>query len=104
MNDFFAMIFYGLLRHAARAWCGDREGTLQNDLIGGEGGLVSAEAARLQQLARLAAARPGMVERLLHGTVDEIRAELHHVPELRSAFESYLDRFGDQTVNEPGSA
>ena len=41
-----------------------------------------------------------MVERLLHGTVDEIRAELHHVPELRSAFESYLDRFGDQTVNE----
>jgi phosphohistidine swiveling domain-containing protein len=101
VNDFFAMIFYGLLRQAARAWCGDREGTLQNDLIGGEGGLVSAEpAARLQQLARIAAASPGIVERLLHGTVDGIRTELHQLPELRSAFESYLDRFGDRTVNE----
>ena len=31
------MIFYGLLRNLVTRWCGDAEGTLQNDLIGGEG-------------------------------------------------------------------
>ncbi len=49
------MIFYGLLRNLVTRWCGDPEGTLQNDLIGGEGGIVSAEpAVRMQRLARLA--------------------------------------------------
>ena len=45
VNDFFAMIFYGVLRKLTQSWCGDREGTLQNDLISGQGGLVSAEPA-----------------------------------------------------------
>ena len=53
------MIFYGLLRSLVTRWCGDPGGTLQNDLIGGEGGIVSAEpAVRMQRLARLAAADP----------------------------------------------
>ena len=46
VNDFFAMVFYGLLRQLVTRWCGDEAGTLQNDLIGGEGGMVSAEPAR----------------------------------------------------------
>src|SRR5204862_2785708 len=55
VNDFFAMIFYGLLRQLVMRWCGASAGTLQNDLIGGEGGMVSAEpAVRMQRLARLA--------------------------------------------------
>jgi rifampicin phosphotransferase len=33
LNDFFAMIFYGVLRKLAVAWCGDAAGTLQNDLL-----------------------------------------------------------------------
>ena len=33
VNDFLAMIFYGLLRSLAKKWCGDEAGTLQNDLI-----------------------------------------------------------------------
>ena len=45
INDFFAMIFYGLLGKLTRKWCGDPEGTLQNDLICGEGGMISAEPA-----------------------------------------------------------
>ncbi len=63
VNDFFAMIFYGVLRRLATSWCGDREGTLQNDLVAGDGGMVSAEpAARIQELARIAARRPGTDE------------------------------------------
>ena len=59
VNDFFAMIFYGLLRHLVTEWCDDRDGALQNDLIGGEGGIVSAEpAVRMQRLAGLASGDP----------------------------------------------
>jgi pyruvate,water dikinase len=101
VNDFFAMIYYGLLRRAARSWCDDRDGTLQNDLIAGDGGLVSAEPAlKLQRLARLAASRPGMVDLLLHGTLDEIRVEIQNFPEFGAAVAAYLERFGDRTVNE----
>ena len=35
VNDFFAMIFYGLLRQLSTKWCGDSEGTLQNELLTG---------------------------------------------------------------------
>ena len=58
VNDFFAMMF-GVLRRLAGTWCGDREGALQNDLIAGEGGMVSAEPAlRLRRLATLAVRIP----------------------------------------------
>ena len=59
VNDFFAMIFYGVLRQLTARWCDDTEGTLQNDLVGGEGGMVSAEPAqRMQAMARVAAKHP----------------------------------------------
>jgi pyruvate,water dikinase len=101
VNDFFAMVFYGLLRQLAIRWCGDRGGTLQNDLIGGEGGMVSAEPALLmQRLARLAARHPALVERLGTGSLDAIRADLEQHPELLEGSRDYLAKFGDRTVNE----
>jgi rifampicin phosphotransferase len=101
VNDFFAMIFYGLLRKATKAWCGDRDGTLQNDLIGGDGGMASAEPAlRLQHMARVASTRPELVSQLTGGAVDEIRAAMEKLPDFRSAVGSYLDEFGERTVNE----
>ena len=65
VNDFFAMIFYGLLRQLVTRWLGDADAALQNDLIGSQGGIVSAEpAVRLQRLAVHAADDPVLVERL----------------------------------------
>src|SRR5690606_2692397 len=43
VNDFFAMIFYGVLRTLCGKWAGDRDGTLQNDLLARTGGIISAE-------------------------------------------------------------
>ena len=37
VNDFFAMIFYGVLSKQCKNKCGDEDGTLQNDLVGGSG-------------------------------------------------------------------
>ncbi|HUQ82209.1 MAG TPA: PEP/pyruvate-binding domain-containing protein, partial [Gemmatimonadaceae bacterium] len=35
VNDFFAMIFYGVLRKLVVSWAGDESATLQNDLVSG---------------------------------------------------------------------
>jgi phosphohistidine swiveling domain-containing protein len=101
VNDFFAMIFYGLLRHLVTRWCGDPLGTLQNDLITGQGGIVSAEpAVRLQHLARLAAADPALLDRLTTATVGAILEDLAPESEFLREYAAYLAKFGDRTVNE----
>ena len=101
VNDFFAMIFYGVLRSLTKKWCGDEEGTLQNDLIGGKGGMVSAEPAlRMRELARLARVEPGLVDTLVNGDARAIAAAVAKSPELQRAYAGYLDKFGERTVNE----
>jgi rifampicin phosphotransferase len=100
INDFFAMIFYGVLRKLVVKWC-DAGGTLQNDLISGEGGIVSAEpAVRMQRMARTAAASPALVECLTSGTREEARAQVAACPALHADYVAYLEKFGDRTVNE----
>jgi phosphohistidine swiveling domain-containing protein len=101
VNDFFAMIFYGALRNLVIRWCGDAGGTLQNDLIGGEGAVVSAEpAVRMQRLARLAVGHTELIDRLMRGPTDEIYAALAGHQEFIDQYQAYLAKFGDRTVNE----
>ena len=104
------MIFYGVLRQLAARWCGDTEGTLQNDLIGGDGGMVSAEPAqRMQAMARVAAsasrARGASCARTDATATDAIEmgtmtAAIDAVPEFRALVDAYLDKFGERCVNE----
>ena len=101
VNDFFAMIFYGVLRKLTAAWCGDTAGTLQNDLISGEGGMISAEPARrIQQMAHTAAQSPALVTLLQTGSLSEIRAKLPAFPAFQAQYEDYLAKFGDRCLEE----
>jgi pyruvate,water dikinase len=101
VNDFLAMVFYGLLRTLARRWCGDAEGTLQNDLLTAEGGLVSAEPARrVRAMAALVARDPAAVALLCTGTLGEIERWMGEAAEFRARFEAYLERFGDRCLEE----
>ncbi len=101
VNDFFAMIFYGLLRTLTRRWCGEALGGLENDLVGGQGGMLSAEPAmRLHRLATLAMSQERLVECLTRGTLDDIQEARHASPAFEREFAQYLDRFGERTVNE----
>ena len=101
VNDFFAMIFYGVLRKLTANWCGDTAGTLQNDLLCGEGGMVSAEPAqRVQQLAALAARQPEFVQKLCAAPIAEIERELGRVPDFAAAYQAYLAKFGDRCLDE----
>lgn len=101
LNDFFAMIFYGVLRKLAVAWCGDTAGTLQNDLLTGEGGMISAEPAlRVQALAQLAAGDEALVTLLRTGALHELQAALADRPAFAQEYQAYLDKFGDRCADE----
>lgn len=101
VNDFFAMVFYGVLTRLCERWCDDADGTLQNDLLCAEGGMVSAEPAqRIRAMAALAAPHPQVVQALSKGSLNAVRRAMAEVPELQRAFEEYLDRFGDRCLEE----
>jgi phosphohistidine swiveling domain-containing protein len=101
VNDFLAMIFYGLLGKLAKKWCGDDAGTLQNDLLCGEGGMISAEpAVRVKALAEIARSDPQLTEALCTGPLSAIHREMARVPAFRDDYRSYLDKFGDRCLEE----
>jgi len=101
INDFFAMIFYGLLRKLTGKWCHDTEGTLQNDLLCGEGGMISIEPAeRMGEMAQIAAREPPFVEVLSDGSQETIFQEMERFPDLTARYHSYLEKFGDRCLDE----
>src|SRR5260370_31104785 len=87
VNDFFAMIFHGLLRALAERWCGSRDGTLASDLVRGQSpgertSMISAEPAeRVRRMSALATG-DGEVDMLLsQGTMGDLTRAMrrHHV-------------------------
>ena len=101
LNDFFAMIHFGALRKVATKWCGDAAGTLQNDLVAGDGAIVSAEPARrIREMGALAAADSGAIEALTSGSIDRAIGAIRRNPALSQQYDSYLARFGDRCLDE----
>ncbi|MBA3891252.1 MAG: phosphoenolpyruvate synthase, partial [Gemmatimonadaceae bacterium] len=105
VNDFFAMIWFGVLSRLVEQWLPDAEPTLVNDLLVGEGGIISTEPARrIMGLAALAAAD----QALRHGFESEpdddallrnIRTDPRHQAFAR-ALDEYLAVFGDRCIGE----
>jgi phosphohistidine swiveling domain-containing protein len=101
VNDFFAMIFYGVLRRLTTAWCGDANGTLQNDLIGADGGMISAEPARcMREMAACAAADRDLSSVLVDGEMPAIEAAIARNLKFKALYEQYLAKFGDRCLEE----
>ncbi|HEY9622920.1 MAG TPA: PEP/pyruvate-binding domain-containing protein [Crinalium sp.] len=101
VNDFFAMIFYGVLRKLTVAWCNDTEGTLQNNLISGEGGMISAEPAqRVRHMAHLIHGDRPFIDLLCTGSLHHIHDKLKAYPDFQAQYESYLQKFGDRCLEE----
>lgn len=97
VNDFFAMIWHGMLRKLCTRWCGDE--SLANDLIRDQGGIISAEPAkRMKELAALAAPSPALLAALQEGAPAEVRRTAG--PEFLAALDAYLEKFGDRCLDE----
>jgi len=101
INDFFAMIFYGLLRRLCVGWCNDDTETLQNGLLSGSGGMVSTEpAARVSEMAKIARAHPELAEALRNSSIDHTLIVMSRYDHFQDRYESYLRKFGDRCSDE----
>jgi rifampicin phosphotransferase len=102
INDFFVMVFYGTLKKLCANWCGDEAGSLQNDLIVGEGGIESTEPTRmLLRLAAQAREMPDLRQLLLERSPEDLVAEVPaRFPEFGAEIRRYLDLYGFRGVNE----
>ena len=100
VNDFFAMIFFGILRRLSDRWCGG-PGALHNNLLYGEGGMISTEPARrMRELAEFAAAAPTLVTRLCDGSMDDMQEEMGRAPLFAARYRDYLEQFGERCLGE----
>jgi pyruvate,water dikinase len=95
VNDFLAMIFFGVLGKLCESWIGDEKKTLHNDLIGDEGGIISTEPVkRINEMA--ATLDAASAERLIGGD----RKVIESSATLSRMYNEYLDKFGDRCLEE----
>ncbi len=111
VNDFMAMIFYGILRALITAWHLDREGgPLANDLCAGQGNVESTLPMRaLQKMARFIHGQPALLElfrktdaaTLKRMFAREARAdEPAEHRDLCRQVHDYLAEYGERAMNE----
>jgi rifampicin phosphotransferase len=111
VNDFFAMVFFGALGRLTERRLPKAPPTLVNDLLCGEGGIISTEPAR----AVMALAREVYQETVLRDAFAMLGAggdsapatalweRIHHDTEFRGfavRLDTYVARFGDRCMEE----
>ncbi|MEM8850499.1 MAG: PEP/pyruvate-binding domain-containing protein [Pseudomonadota bacterium] len=96
VNDFLCMIAFGTSRNLLEKWLGPQGLTLHNDVMIGQGDIVSAEPARrIAQIAALVA-EAGLADALRQDGL----AALDDHPRIRAEIDAYLARFGDRCTEE----
>jgi len=107
VNDYLTMIFFGLLKKLNETWMQENQATssLHNDLLCGEGDLESTEPTKtLMRIAQKVDAGPAKRRAWFLETEPSelwrLMAEEKREPELRAAFQGFLDNYGFRCVNE----
>ena len=104
INDFFVMIFYGTLKKLCTSWCGDEAGTLQNDLLCGEGDIESTKPTKmLLELAVMARGNAELTDVLLNRAPDALAVALPRdarFAEFNASIARYLELYGFRCMNE----
>jgi|HubBroStandDraft_4_1064222.scaffolds.fasta_scaffold03692_2 phosphohistidine swiveling domain-containing protein len=101
VNDFFAMIFHGAFRKLTERWCGDANGRLANDAIRGQSEIISMEpAARVREMARVAASHPELVAALREASTPSAVRVVRNYPDFSALYDAYLAKFGDRCLEE----
>lgn len=96
VNDFFCMIAFGASRNMLEKWLGPQGLLLHNDVMIGQGDIVSAEPA--QRIAKMGAMvrDAGLADALIADGMDALASHPTIVDEVMS----YLDKFGDRCTEE----
>lgn len=99
INDFFSMIFYGLLKNTSQKWCGIEDENKFNGLLRNTGDIISAEPARLvRELAEMIRKDSDFVGSLVNDSALNIRKKM--TPQVKAKVDEYLEKFGDRCINE----
>lgn len=97
INDFFAMIAYGLLKSLCEKWI--QEPGIHNQLLCDETGIVSTEPAKLQErLAEIASSDAALVDALENGRTLEHRIASNKA--FHDAYREYMEKFADRCFGE----
>lgn len=101
VNDFFAMIFYGVLKSLTQLVLWDAQSNLHNDLLAQTGDIISAEpAARIAKMAKAAAVDASLIDVLCNKPLPVIERRLRQEPQLKAMLDAYLEKFGDRCIGE----
>ncbi len=104
LNDFFAMIWFGMLQKQSEKYFGTEYPNIHNDLLCGSSDIISVEPVhRSIALASRIEANPALkklfLERDGKATLQEIRQNSDFA-DFRLEFEKYLADFGERCVGE----
>ena len=104
INDFYVMIYFGLLRKLSKNWCGDETDSLQNDLVCGEPGIESAEPAKfLLRLAQQATCHEYLRDAIINEDPESLPQRIAERPDCREfhrQMQQYLALYGFRCMNE----
>jgi pyruvate,water dikinase len=100
LNDFFTMIFHGLLRQLCQKWLkGGNQ--LANELVCIRGGMISVEpAVRLREMAAIVARKPALAEIFRSGNCASCERAIRENPDLSPKYHEYLEKFGERCLDE----
>lgn len=98
INDFLCMIGFGASRKMLEKWAGQNGLEAHNDIMIGQGDIVSAEPAkRIRAMGALLGPEHGQLrDELAQGNGDNLRTH----PTLEKSVASYLDKFADRCAQE----
>lgn len=101
INDFFAMIFYGLLRGVSEKDADGKLKEIYNDLLCGEGDIISTQPAKkIKFIADKIKDNEEAIELLCLGEKELVKKKLNEYKELNCLINEYIDAFGDRCLDE----
>ncbi|MFN8712935.1 MAG: PEP/pyruvate-binding domain-containing protein [Bacteroidota bacterium] len=102
VNDFFAMIWYGVLQKLTAKYFPENAATLHNDLLCGARDIVSTEPIRrIEEITKLIRSNTNWIKLFELTEAEVLQAlQLDENKPLRKLIESYISAWGDRTVGE----
>lgn len=101
INDFFAMIFYGLLRSSSEKMMEGKMKEIYNDLLCGEGNIISTEPAKMiKSIANEIKNNKEIIDLLCEEDSAIIKKKLEENKEINNLFDEYVNVFGDRCLDE----
>lgn len=104
LTDISAMVFYGVLKKLCVGWCGDETGSLQNDLLCGEGEIESTEPTKaIMRMALAAKADPKLktfFETHKESEIWSLLKQDESLKGMRDLVQDFLDKYGYRCMNE----